>query len=400
MNLARRISQISPSATLSINARAKEMIREGRSVINLSSGEPDFDTPSSIKKAAIQAIKEGFTKYTPTQGVLPLVEAVREKFQRDSNLDYSPSEVIISAGAKQILYNALQVICNPGDEVIIPQPFWVSYPEQVRLAEAVPIYVSLKGEDWSYLEAKEIAKNITPGKTKVVILNTPHNPSGAVLRKSVLESIAEVILPEDIYVISDEIYEKYIYEGSHFSFASLGKKIKEKTLTINGVSKTFSMTGWRIGYAGGPEKLISAMRRLQAHSTSCSCSISQYAALRALKNSQERMGVIMEEFKKRRDCMVSRLNGLEGIKLASPPGAFYAFVDFSPYLGAHYQDWKINNSQDLANYLLEKAEVAVVPGSAFGIEGWARLSYALSIKEIEEAMDRVKQVLTDLRKGD
>ena len=400
MKLARRISQISPSATLSINARAKEMIREGRSVINLSSGEPDFDTPSSIKKAAIQAIKEGFTKYTPTQGALPLVEAVREKFQRDSNLSYSPSEVIISVGAKQVLYNALQVICNPGDEVIIPRPFWVSYPEQVRLAEAVPIYVSLKGEDWSYLEAKEIAKNITPGKTKVVILNTPHNPSGAVLRKSVLESIAEVILPEDIYVISDEIYEKYIYEGSHFSFASLGKEIKEKTLTINGVSKTFSMTGWRIGYAGGPEKLISAMRRLQAHSTSCSCSISQYAALRALRNSQEQMGVIMEEFKKRRDYMVSRLNNLEGIKLASPPGAFYAFVDFSPYLGAHYQDWKINNSQDLANYLLEKAGVAVVPGSAFGIEGWARLSYALSIKEIEEAMDRIKQVLTDLRKGD
>jgi len=400
VNLARRISQISPSATLSINARAKEMIREGRPVINLSSGEPDFDTPSSIKKAAIQAIKEGFTKYTPTQGAFPLVEAVREKFQRDSNLSYSPSEVIISVGAKRVLYNALQVICNPGDEVIIPQPFWVSYPEQVRLAEAVPIYVSLKGEDWSYLEAKEIAKNITPGKTKVVILNTPHNPSGAVLRKSVLESIAEVILPEDIYVISDEIYEKYIYEGSHFSFASLGKEIKEKTLTINGVSKTFSMTGWRIGYAGGPEKLISAMRRLQAHSTSCSCSISQYAALRALENSQERMGVIMEEFKKRRDCMVSRLNGIEGIKLASPPGAFYTFVDFSPYLGAHYQDWKINNSQDLANYLLEKAEVAVVPGSAFGIEGWARLSYALPIKEIEEAMDRVKQVLTDLRKGD
>ena len=400
MKLARRISQISPSATLSINARAKEMIREGRSVINLSSGEPDFDTPSSIKKAAIQAIKEGFTKYTPTQGALPLVEAVREKFQRDSNLSYSPSEVIISVGAKQVLYNALQVICNPGDEVIIPRPFWVSYPEQVRLAEAVPIYVSLKGEDWSYLEAKEIAKNITPGKTKVVILNTPHNPSGAVLRKSVLESIAEVILPEDIYVISDEIYEKYIYEGSHFSFASLGKEIKEKTLTINGVSKTFSMTGWRIGYAGGPEKLISAMRRLQAHSTSCSCSISQYAALRALRNSQEQMGVIMEEFKKRRDYMVSRLNNLEGIKLASPPGAFYAFVDFSPYLGVHYQDWKINNSQDLANYLLEKAGVAVVPGSAFGIEGWARLSYALSIKEIEEAMDRIKQVLTDLRKGD
>jgi len=400
VNLARRISQISPSATLSINARAKEMIREGRSVINLSAGEPDFDTPSSIKKAAIQAIKEGFTKYTPTQGAFPLVEAVREKFQRDSNLSYSPSEVIISVGAKQVLYNALQVICNPGDEVIIPQPFWVSYPEQVRLAEAIPIYVSLKGKDWSYLEAKEIAKNITPGKTKVVILNTPHNPSGAVLRKSVLESIAEVILPEDIYVISDEIYEKYIYEGSHFSFASLGKEIKEKTLTINGVSKTFSMTGWRIGYAGGPEKLISAMRRLQAHSTSCSCSISQYAALRALENSQERMGVIMEEFKKRRDCMVSRLNGIEGIKLASPPGAFYTFVDFSPYLGAHCQDWKINNSQDLANYLLEKAEVAVVPGSAFGIEGWARLSYALPIKEIEEAMDRVKQVLTDLRKGD
>lgn len=400
MNLAGRISQVSPSPTLSINARAKEMIREGRPVINLSAGEPDFDTPSSIKKAAIQAIKEGFTKYTPTQGSLPLVEAVREKFQRDNNLNYSPSEVIVSAGAKQILYNALQVICNPGDEVIIPRPFWVSYPEQVKLAEAIPIYVSLKGEDWGYLEAEEIAKNITPGKTKVIILNTPHNPSGAVLRKSVLESIAEVILSEDIYVISDEIYERYIYEGSHFSFASLGKEIKEKTLTINGVSKTFSMTGWRIGYAGGPEKLISAMRKLQAHSTSCSCSISQYAALRALKNSQEQMGVIIEEFKKRRDYMVSRLNSLEGIKLASPPGAFYTFVDFSPYLGAHYRDWKINNSQDLANYLLEKAEVAVVPGSAFGIEGWARLSYALSIKEIGKAMDRIKQVLTDLRKGD
>ena len=400
MNLARRISQVSPSPTLSINARAKEMIREGRPVINLSAGEPDFDTPSSIKKAAIQAIKEGFTKYTPTQGSLPLVEAVREKFQRDNNLNYSPSEVIISAGAKQILYNALQVICNPGDEVIIPRPFWVSYPEQVKLAEAIPIYVSLKGEDWSYLEAEEIAKNITPGRTKVIILNTPHNPSGAVLRKSVLESIAQVILSEDIYVISDEIYERYIYEGSHFSFASLGKEIKEKTLTVNGVSKTFSMTGWRIGYAGGPEKLISAMRKLQAHSTSCSCSISQYAALRALGNSQEQMGVIIEEFKKRRDCMVSRLNNLEGIKLASPPGAFYTFVDFSSYLGAHYQDWKINNSQDLANYLLEKAEVAVVPGSAFGIEGWVRLSYALSIKEIEKAMDRIKQVLADLRKRD
>jgi len=399
MNLARRISQVSPSPTLSISARAKEMIRGGRPVINLAAGEPDFDTPSSIKKAAVRAIEEGFTKYTPTGGASPLIQAVIDKFQRDNHLDYAPTEVIVSAGAKQILYNVHQVICDPGDEVIIPRPFWVSYPEQVKLAEAIPIYVSLGGKDWSYLDAEEVSRGITSGKTKAIILNTPHNPSGAVLRKSVLESIVQVILSHDIYVISDEIYEDYLYEGSHLSLASLSEEIKKKTLTVNGVSKTFSMTGWRIGYAGGPHELISAMRRLQAHSTSCPCSISQRAALAALGDSAEQVGVMGQEFRKRRDCIVARLNSMEGIAVAPPGGAFYAFVDFSSYLGTGYQGWKVDSSQDLAAYLLEKAEVAVVPGSAFGAEGWIRLSYTLSVKKIEEAMDRIEQALTNLRKG-
>ncbi len=396
INLAKRLDEVSDSATLAISAKSKEMKRKGRSIIDLSVGEPDFDTPWSIKEAAFKAIKDGFTKYTPTAGIPELIQAICDKFKNDNQLDYGPSQIIVSVGAKQALYNAILAVCNPGDEVIIPQPFWVSYPEQVRLAGATPLLVSTDPEAGFRIGMDELREKIT-SKTKLFILNSPCNPTGAVYSREDLSEIAEVICSHELYLIFDEIYEKLIYEGKHYSIASLGKEIEEKTITVNGLSKTYSMTGWRIGYAAGPEKIIQGMRKIQSHSTSCPNSIAQMAALSALKGPQDEVEKRREIFTRRRNFIVDRLKKIEGVNCFFPQGAFYVFPDFSSFFGKRHNNWIIKNSLDLARYLLEEAEVAVVPGIAFGADHHLRLSYAASIEEIDKGLSRVEEALSLLK---
>jgi len=396
MHVSRRVSSIRPSLTLSINAKARRMIQEGRKVINLSAGEPDFNTPEPIGRAGIKAIQENFTRYTPVKGSEDLIQSIVEKFKQKNKLNYSPSQIIVANGAKQIIYNAIQAVCNPGDEVIIPTPYWVSYPEQVRLAQAVPVYVSLEFEKELKIDIEELKRAIHPEKTKVIILNSPHNPTGGVFTEEELRKIAEVLEPYPILIISDEIYEDFVYEMPHVSIASLGESIARKTLTVNGVSKTCSMTGWRIGYAGGPEEIIQAMTKIQSHSTSCACSISQKAAVAALNQPEEEIKKRTKEFDKRRKLIKEALKKIKHVKINKPLGAFYIFPDFSYFLGREYSNGVIKNSLDLANYILEKAEVAVVPGSAFGAEGHLRISYAASSEEIKEGMKRIRWALSEL----
>lgn len=394
--ISERLNRVVPSATLAISTRAKEMLREGRKVVNLSVGEPDFDTPSFIKEAAIQALREGFTKYTPVAGIPELIQAIREKFERDNNLSYSNSQIMVSCGAKEVLYNTFQAICNQGDEVIIPSPYWVSYPEQVKLAGGVPVFVSLDFQRGLRLDRERLRQAISP-RTKALVLNSPHNPTGGVFSLEELEEIAELAGTQDFLIITDEIYEKLIYEGTHGSIASLGKEIEKKTITINGVSKTYSMTGWRIGYAGGPREVIEGMKKIQSQSTSCANSIAQKAAMGALLGPQDDVEKARREFEKRCQVIVDRVSQIEGITCPKPQGAFYIFPDISSFLGTFDGDWVIRNSVDLAKYLLEKAEVATVPGSAFGADNHLRLSYATSLDQINEGVDRIKEALGNLK---
>jgi len=394
--LSARLARVAESATLAIGTRAKEMLREGRNVVNLSGGEPDFDTPSFIKEAAIQALRDGFTKYTPVAGIPELIQAIRDKFKRDNSLSYSSSSVMVSCGAKEALYNAFQAICNPGDEVVILSPYWVSYPEQVKLAGGIPVFVYLDFRGGLKLEKDELRQVISP-RTKAIIINTPHNPTGGTFSLEELEEIAELAVTQDFLVIADEIYEKLIYEGTHVSIASLGNEIGKRTITINGVSKTYSMTGWRIGYAGGPEEIIEGMKKIQSQSTSCANSIAQRGALEALLGPQDDVEKARGEFQKRCQVMLDRVSQIKGVTCPKPQGAFYLFPDVSCFLGTHDGDWIIRNSVDLAKYLLEKAEVATVPGSAFGADSHLRLSYAVSLDEIHEGVDRIKEALGNLQ---
>ena len=394
--ISQRLSRVAPSATLAISTRAKEMLREGRKVVNLSVGEPDFDTPTFIKEVAIQALREGFTKYTPVAGIPELIQAIREKFERDNNLSYSNSQIMVSCGAKEVLYNTFQAICNQGDEVIIPSPYWVSYPEQVKLAGGVPVFVSLDFQRGLRLERERLRQAISP-RTKALVLNSPHNPTGGVFSLEELEEIAELAVTQDFLIITDEIYEKLIYQGTHVSIASLGKEIEKKTITINGVSKTYSMTGWRIGYAGGPEEIIEGMKKIQSQSTSCANSIAQKAAMGALLGPQDDVEKARREFEKRGQVILDRVSQIEGMTCPKPQGAFYIFPDISSFLGTFDGDWIIRNSVDLAKYLLEKAEVATVPGSAFGADNHLRLSYAASLDQINEGVDRIKEALGNLK---
>jgi len=396
MQISKRVASVRSSLTLSINAKAKKMKKEGRRIINLSAGEPDFETPEPIGKAAVKAIEENFTRYTPVAGTEELIQSIIKKFSQKNNLKYLPSQIIVGNGAKQIIYNAIQAICNPGDEIIIPTPYWVSYPEQVRLAGGVPVYISLEFDKELKLDLEELRRAIHPEKTKAIILNTPHNPTGGVFTEKELKKIAEVLEPYPILVISDEIYEEFVYETCHVSFASVAENLMRKTLTVNGVSKTYSMTGWRIGYAGGPEELVQAMIRLQSHSTSCASSISQRAALAALNQPEEEIKKRIEKFDRRRKLVKEGLKKIKGVKINKPLGAFYIFPDFSYFLGTTYEKGVIKNSLDLANYLLEEAEVAVVPGLAFGAEGYLRISYATSPEEIKEGLERMRWALDKL----
>jgi len=379
-----------------MDARAKAMKAKGIDIVNFGVGEPDFDTPGNIKEAAIKAIRDGFTKYTPVGGIDSLKEAIREKFRRDNNLDYVNEEIIVSCGAKHSLYNIGQALFSPGDEVLIPAPYWVSYPDQVLLNDAFPVFLETYEAD-GFRVRPEVLESRISRKTKAIILNSPSNPTGLTYNRKDLEDIAEVLLKHDLYVISDEIYEKLTYDGfGHVSIASLGNSIKAKTIVVNGLSKSYAMTGWRIGYAAGPKNIIKAMTNIQSQSTSNPTSISQKAAVEALRGPQDSIRVMLEEFDKRRRFLVGELNSLSGVSCITPTGAFYAFPNTSRIYGRSDGSRRITSSQDLALYLLEKANVALVPGEAFGNDNYIRISYATSIEEIQKGIDRIREALIRL----
>lgn len=372
---------MAPSATLDITSKAKKMIKDGRDVVNFGAGEPDFDTPGHIKEKAIKAINEGFTKYTPSSGTLELRDAIAKKLKNDNSLAYSPSQIVVSSGAKHSLYNVFQALCEEGDEVIIPSPYWLSYPEMVRMAGAAPVFIETSKENKFKVTEKELSSKITK-KTKAFILNSPSNPTGSVYDSEELKMIARLAVKHEFYVVSDEIYEKLIYDGKkHVSIASLGKEIYDLAVTINGVSKSYSMTGWRIGYAAGPQDLMDAISNLQSHATSNPASISQAAAREALTGDQACVEDMRREFEKRRDVMVSRINKIKNISCVKPQGAFYVFCDIS----------KLNmDSAALAAKLLDEALVAVVPGEPFGAKSFIRLSFATTAENISKGLDRLE----------
>ncbi len=382
MRLAKRVSGISPSATLDITSKAKRMVKEGIDVVNFAAGEPDFDTPAFIKAQAIRAIEDGFTKYTPSSGTAELRDAVSAKFKKDNGLDYAAFQIVISCGAKHSLYNAFQALCDVEDEVIIPSPYWLSYPEMVRMAGASPVFVRTTADDNFKLTEKALKAAIT-SRTKALILNSPSNPTGCVYDMKELEMVAALAIRHKIFVISDEIYEKLIYDGKrHVSIASLGKKIYDLTVTVNGVSKSYSMTGWRIGYAAGPAEIMEAISNMQSHATSNPASISQKAAFAALTGDQECIEVMRSEFEKRRDLMVAGVREIKNLSCVKPEGAFYLFCDVSRLK---------MDSIKLATRLLDEAKVAVVPGTPFGSASHIRLSFATSEENIKKGMERIRE---------
>ena len=394
--LSNRAKKIKPSPTLSIDAKAKAMKAAGIDIVGFGVGEPDFDTPDNIKEAAIKAIKDGFTKYTPVGGIDPLKDAIIDKFKRDNNLDYARDEIIVSCGAKHSLYNIAQALFNPGDEVLIPSPYWVSYPDQAILNDAIPVFVKTLESD-SFMLKPEVIESHISKKTKALILNSPSNPTGLTYDKKTLEKIAEVVLKHNIYVISDEIYEKITYNGvTHVSIASFDKEIKSKTIVVNGVSKSYAMTGWRIGYAAGPKEIIKAMTNIQSQSTSNPTSIAQKAAVEALTGPQDFIALMITEFDKRRRFLINELNSIPGMSCITPTGAFYAFPNTSRLYGKSVGNKKISSSVDLALYLLEEAKVALVHGEAFGDDNYIRLSYATSLDEIKKGVDRIKEAVDRL----
>jgi len=395
-----RAKRIKPSPTLAMDAKAKAMKASGIDVVSFGVGEPDFDTPENIKEAAIKALREGFTKYTPVGGIDPLKDAIIEKFNRDNNLNYAREEIIVSCGAKHSLYNIAQALLNPGDEVLIPSPYWVSYPDQVLLNDAIPVFVKTYESDSFMVRPEAINSSITK-KTKALILNSPSNPTGLTYDKKTLETVAEIALRHGIFVISDEIYEKLTYDGfKHVSIASFGNDIKAKTIVVNGLSKSYAMTGWRIGYAAGPKEIIKAMTNIQSQSTSNPTSISQKAAVEALKGPQDFIASMLAEFDRRRRFLIGGLNSISGMSCLSPTGAFYAFPNTSKLYGKTTGDRTISSSSDLALYLLEKANVALVHGEAFGDDAYIRLSYATSIEEIKKGVDRIREAVSKLARRD
>lgn len=393
MLISKRVNQISPSPTLSITAKAKKMQAEGINVIGFGAGEPDFDTPVNIKEAARKAIDKGFTKYTPTAGTKELKDAICAKFKKDNNLEYSPDEIIVSCGAKHSIFNIVVTLCDENDEVILPSPYWVSYPEMIKVAGAKAVILNTTKESSFKITPEQLEKAIRPN-TKLLILNSPSNPTGMVYSESELEELSKIITKAGIYCISDEIYEKVIYDQQHVSIASLGQDIKKMTIVVNGVSKAYSMTGWRIGYAAGPKETIQAMSNLQDHSTSNPTSIAQAASVEALTGSQDDLEKMVREFKKRRDFMVDRVNAITGIRTIKPQGAFYCWVDISGILQKSANGKKIMNSMDLTDALLNDAQVAVVPGGVFGDDNYIRLSYATSMVNIIEGLNRIERFIS------
>ena len=385
--LAKRLKNVKPSSTLAITSKAKKLKAEGFDIVTLAAGEPDFDTPDFVKTAAIEAINDGFTKYTPTTGVPELKQLISAKFKEDNSLEYAPNQIVASCGAKHSIFNALLALVNPGDEVLIPSPCWVSYPEMVNLCGGVIRYMQTQADKDFKFNARDLKKAIS-AKSRVLILNSPSNPTGCVYEREELEDIAEVCVKNRVLVISDEIYEKLIYDGlKHISIASLNKDIYDSTVTVNGFSKSFSMTGWRLGYLGAPVHIAEAVSRLQDHSTSNPNSIAQKAAIAALKGPKDFFKEIRAQFQERRDYCIDRIQAMPKITAVVPKGAFYIFCDIS--------QTKLK-SVEAANSLLDKKYLSIIPGDGFGEDNYIRISFAASFEQLKKGMDRLEEWLNEL----
>ncbi|WP_282180640.1 pyridoxal phosphate-dependent aminotransferase [Maribacter stanieri] len=391
--LSDRINSVTPSATLEMAAKARELRAQGKDIIGLSLGEPDFNTPDYIKEAAIQAIKDDYNAYTPVDGYVDLKKAIITKFKRDNNLSYEPAQIVVSTGAKQSLYNVAQVILNPGDEVILPCPYWVSYSDIVKLADGVPVEVPTKLEDDFKMTPQQLKAAITP-KTRMLWYSSPCNPSGSIYSKEELRALADVLKNHpQIIVVSDEIYEHINYGVTKHASMAEFEDMFDRTVTVNGVAKAFAMTGWRIGYIGAPAYIARATNKLQGQVTSGANCIAQRAVITALEESPDRIKYMVDEFKERRKLILGLLNEIEGFKCNEPEGAFYVYPDVTAYFGKTLNGTKINNASDFSMYILEAANVATVTGDAFGNGNCIRISYAASVKEIKEAISRIKEAL-------
>ncbi|MCD6109384.1 pyridoxal phosphate-dependent aminotransferase [bacterium] len=383
--LSERIQKMTPSATLSLNQKAGELTKQGIDIINMAVGQPDFQVPENIRLVAEKAAREGHGKYTPATGKIELRQAISGKFKRENNLKYDVNEIVVASGAKPILFATVLALCNPGDEVIVPAPYWVTYPDDIRLCGANPVFVEAREENKFAITADAIAEKITD-KTRLLILNDPSNPTGAIIPKEEKEKIAELCLKHNIWILSDEIYERLVFEEEYFSIASLGEDIWNKTITLNGLSKTYAMPGWRIGYAGIPLELAKKIGGALSHITGNPNTIAQIAGIEALNGSQDEVGKMIQIYKKRRDMFLDGLSKIEGIKCVKPGGAFYLY----PNLSSHY-DSNITNSTQMAEKLLVEAHIAAVPGAAFGTDEHVRLSFATSEEKINECLIRLEK---------
>ncbi len=390
--ISAKIGAIAPSPTLAIDSKFKEMKANGEDVVGFGAGEPDFDTPDYICEAAIAAIKNGQTRYTPAAGTMELRKAVADKFKRENGLDYAPSQIVVSNGAKHSLVNAFMAICDPGDEVIVPTPYWVSYGEMIKIADGVPVFLKTEEKDHFKATAAEYEELITD-KTKAILINSPSNPTGMIYTEEELRAIADVAVKHNLYVVSDEIYEHLIYEGKHVSIASFNDKIKDLTIVINGVSKTYAMTGWRIGFAAANPQIAKAMSALQSHAASNPNSIAQAAAVAALNGGLESVNEMKKAFVERRDYMVDAINSIDGVSCIKPNGAFYIMMNITELFGKEICGIKVNNADEFCDAFLSKAGVAVVPGTGFGAPGYVRWSYATSMDNCRAGMERLKKFL-------
>ncbi|MBN1070232.1 pyridoxal phosphate-dependent aminotransferase [Clostridium botulinum] len=397
MELSKKAENINPSITLEITAKAKALKNEGIDVVSFGAGEPDFNTPQNIINAAIKAMEEGKTKYTPAGGILELKEVICKKFKKDNNLEYKTNQITISTGAKQCLANVFMAILNPGDEVLIPVPYWVSYPELVKLADGVPVFVETVKENNYKYTIEDLEKCVT-NKTKAILLNSPNNPTGTIYHEEELKEIASFAKKHDMFIVSDEIYEKLIYDNEeHISIASLSEDAYKRTIVINGVSKTYAMTGWRLGYVAADEKVTKLMTSIQSHMTSNVNSITQYAAIEAISGPEEELGKMVKEFENRRNFMLDKLSKINELSVLRPNGAFYIMVNIEKYLNTTFKGNSITNSVEFSKVLLEEEKVAVIPGSGFGLENYIRLSYATSMDIIEKGIDRLSIFLSKIK---
>ena len=396
--ISNNLNKIKPSPTIAVTQKARELKAAGKDVIGLGAGEPDFDTPDNIKEAAIKAIRDGDTKYTAVDGTPVLKKAIVDKFKRENNLDYDLDQITVGAGGKHVIYNAMMATLNEGDEVIVPAPYWVSYPDMVLLAGGTPIILECDEKQGFKLSPSELDKAITP-KTKWIILNSPSNPTGACYSENDILELSKILIKHShVYILSDDIYEHVVYEGFKFFTIAQIKELKDRVLTMNGVSKAYSMTGWRIGYAAGPKDIIKAIAKIQSQSTTNPSSISQAAAVEALNGKQDFIKERAKSFQERRDFVVSSLNQIEGIECLNPDGAFYVFPSCKALIGKKDPNGNvINNDTDFVKSLLEHSGIAVVQGSAFGLEGFFRISYATSMDNLKKALDRIKNFCKDLK---